>query len=190
MPKLLGISGSPRKNGNTEILLDAALDAAREAGAEVEKVRLADLNFEPCRNCGGCDKTGECVVDDEMQGLYTKFIEFDRFIIASPIFFKGITAQTKAMIDRCQCLWAAKYVLEKPRCTQPPERLGVFISTCGASDRSMFGPALSTIKSFYIVLNIEYHAELLAEGIDKKGAVKSHPDLLTKAKELGESLAQ
>jgi hypothetical protein len=190
IPKLLALHGSPRKKGNTELLLDAALEAAQSAGAEVEKVRLPTLNFEPCRSCGGCDKTGKCIVKDDMQGLYPKLIEFDRFIIASPVYFKSITAQTKAFIDRTQCLWVAKYVLKEAPWRVPPVRHGAFISTCGSDNPDMFGPSVSIIKSFYAVLDIRYEFDLLIEGVDDKGEVGVHPDYLEKAKDLGKNLVE
>src|SRR3989339_1583562 len=93
--KVLALSGSPRKKGNTETLLRAVLKGVTAAGGEVELIRLYDLRIQPCIACGGCDKTGECVLEDDMQELYPKILAVPRGILASPIYFYGITAQAK-----------------------------------------------------------------------------------------------
>src|SRR3989339_1579099 len=103
--KVLALSGSPRKKGNTETLLRAVLKGVTAAGGEVQLIRLYDLRIQPCIACGGCDKTGECVLEDDMQELYPKILAVPRGILASPIYFYGITAQAKGFVDRCQALW-------------------------------------------------------------------------------------
>lgn len=188
MTTVLGIHGSPRKGGNTEILLDEALAGARSAGAAVEKIRLADLTFKPCQACGGCDEEAACRINDDMQMIYPKFINGDRFIIASPIFFKSISALAKSMVDRFQCMWVAKYVLGDVPWKTEPERRGAFISTCGSDRKDMFEPGKAIIKSLYVTLDIKYAYELLVENIDEKGEICRHPDILEKARELGRKL--
>ena len=112
--KLLAIAGSPRCDGNTDLLLREVVRGAEGEGALVKAVFLRDLCIAPCRHCDGCLKTGRCVVDDDMQWIHTELRRADRLAVASPIFFMGLTAQTKAMIDRCQALWVMKYVLGLP----------------------------------------------------------------------------
>ena len=112
--KVLGIAGSPRRGGNTDLLLEQAMVGAKSVGAETETIVLSKLSIEPCRHCDGCLAEGQCVIDDDMQSIYPKLRQADRIILASPMFFMGITAQAKAMIDRCQALWAIKYVLHQP----------------------------------------------------------------------------
>jgi len=111
--KLLAISCSPRRDGNTELMLKEATRGASEAGAEVEFIRLRDLEISSCLECLSCHKDGRCVVRDDMQTLYPKLIEMDGLIFGSPIFFMGITAWGKAFVDRCQPFWAMKYVLKR-----------------------------------------------------------------------------
>src|SRR3989338_242360 len=125
---VLGISSSPRKGGNSDVLLDEALAGASSAGATVAKIVLNDLTFRPCQECGGCDTTGICVVRDDMGGVYEKFAEADIVILASPIFFGSLSAQLKMMIDRFQCAWVKKYLLKK-RVTKPGKRKkkGIFL---------------------------------------------------------------
>ena len=111
--KVLGIYGSPRKGGNSDQLLDKALEGARSAGAETSTVYARDLKMVGCLECGGCNHTGECVVEDDMQAIYPLLEEAEVIFLASPIFFYGVTAQVKALIDRTQALWSKKR-LENP----------------------------------------------------------------------------
>lgn len=103
--KVLGIVCSPRKGGNTEILVQEALAFARENGAEeVELLTLAGKDIAPCDGCAICRETGNCVISDDMQGIYTKMLQADGIIFGSPVYFWGVTAQAKAFIDRTYCL--------------------------------------------------------------------------------------
>ena len=98
--KILAVSGSPRKNGNTEILLNEALEGAKADGAEVELYRLSGKDIQPCDGCWTCMKEGKCHIQDDMQELYEKFFAADGIIIGTPIYYYAMTAQTKTMIDR------------------------------------------------------------------------------------------
>jgi hypothetical protein len=91
--KVLGIYGSPRKGGNTDLMLDRILEGAREAGAEVESIYVRQLKISGCLECGSCDDTGECVIEDDMQTVYPLFQEADVIFLASPNFFYSVTGQ-------------------------------------------------------------------------------------------------
>ena len=110
---ILGINGSPRIGGNTDILLDKVLEGAKAKGAKTEKVILNTLKFSPCQECENIRDDGTCIIEDDMQPLYKKIEEAEAVILASPIFFGSLSAQTKMMIDRFQCLWRAKYLFKK-----------------------------------------------------------------------------
>jgi len=188
MTKILGIAGSPRRNGNTQLLLDEALKGARKAGARTEKIVLNDLNISPCRECGACSMTGMCAVADEMQSIYKKLKNMDGIILASPIFFMNMSAQTKTMIDRCQCIWASKYLLKKPIAKK--KRKGLFIAVGATNYPNMFKAARITAKVFFDVIDVDYSDELLVSGIDEKGAIKNHPNAMGDAFEAGRRLAR
>ena len=111
--KIIGVHGSPRRGGNTELLLGEFLRGCREAGAEVEEFHLRDLKISPCLEIYACKKDGNCPINDDMKLLYAKFVEADGLAIASPIFFYAVSAQLKAMIDRCQAMWARRYILHQ-----------------------------------------------------------------------------
>ena len=179
--RVLGISGSPRRGGNTDLLLDEFLRGAAGKGAEVETIILNDLDFIACQHCDACLEQGKCKYEDDMQMIYRELAAADRVVLASPIHFVGLSAQMKAMIDRCQALWARKYVLKIPPLGDRRERKGFFISVGGRKQFSQFEPALATIKAFFCVLDVEYGGELLVPATDTKGAILQHPDAMQQA---------
>jgi multimeric flavodoxin WrbA len=188
--KVLGIAGSPRRDGNTDHLLKQVMDGASSQGAQTKTVFLTELNISPCRHCDGCIQTGKCVIDDDMQWIHTELREADRVVLASPVFFMGVTAQTKAMIDRCQALWVIKYVLKLPVAFNPEkERTGFFVSVGGTRLRHLFEPAMATVKSWFTTLDISYAGELVFSGIDERGAIDFHPTALKDAFATGQKLA-
>lgn len=188
--KVLGIAGSPRRDGNTDHLLQQVIAGASSQGAETKTVTLSELNISPCRHCDGCIKTGKCVVDDDMQWLHIDLREADHIVLASPIFFMGVTAQTKAMIDRCQALWVIKYVLKLPVSINPgKERKGIFVSVGGTKLRNLFEPAIATVKSWFTTLDISYAGELVFSGIDERETIHLHPTALKDAFAIGQKLA-
>ncbi len=98
--KILGISFSPRKNGNTVAMLTRALDSAKAAGADVELYSVAGKDIKPCDGCWGCTKTGRCHIKDDAPGLFDKILAADGLIFGTPVYFWGMTAQAKTVIDR------------------------------------------------------------------------------------------
>jgi len=189
--KLLGISGSPRRGGNTDRLLNEAISGAAGKGAQVKHIVLADLEIAPCSHCDGCIQTGgRCVIEDNMQQIHVDIREYDRFIVASPIYFMGVTAQVKAMIDRCQALWVIKHILKLPvGLDKGIPRKGAFISTGGTTYGNLFTGSVVTMKSWYKTLDIEYTADLLVPGIDGYNALAGQPATLARAFSLGQQLA-
>jgi multimeric flavodoxin WrbA len=187
--KVLGLFGSPRKGGNTEILLEEALKGAEKEGVEIERLYLSDLKITPCTECHGCDETGDCVILDEMQKIYPKLLEADIIILASPIFFYGVTAWTKILIDRSQALWAKKYLVNDPSTgKRGKRRKGFFISVGATKGQKVFEGAILTVKYFFDALNAEYTGELLYRGVDGKGEILKHPKALEQAREAGRKL--
>ncbi|MDD1768130.1 MAG: flavodoxin family protein [Methanomassiliicoccales archaeon] len=186
MVRVVGIMGSPRIGGNTDILLDAALEGAGEAGGDAEKVILEKLDLRGCRECESCFKTGRCILKDDMERIHGLLDEADVLIMASPIFFSGLTAQMKMMIDRCQCLWAGNFLLGKP-IGGGRRRVGAFLSVGGRGDLS-FNGAKSVVRAFFLTISVEYAGELLVPGIEGKGTISGHPSVLKEARDLGASL--
>ncbi len=184
--KVLGIYGSPRKGGNTDQLLDKALEGARSTGAEIATVYARKLEMSGCIECGGCDKTGKCVVKDDMQTVYPILEEADVIIITSPIFFYGLTAQIKAIIDRSQAMWS-KRMLEKT----PEERKtydkgrGYLIAVAATKGKNLFDGVEMVARYFFDALDMSYEGGLFLRGLEKRKAVLEDPETLQKAFDFG-----
>jgi hypothetical protein len=188
---LLGIAGSPRRLGNTETMLDWALAAAEEAGAQVTKVRLRELDIGGCIACDGCMDDGSCIVEDGMDELYPLLRSADSFLLAAPIFSMGMNAQAKAMVDRCQPFWAIKYVLRQSVVPPGrPERRGGFLSCAGTTYDDVFAGARQVARYFWHVLEAKAYGEVLCPGVDKKGEITGVPDARARAEALGRTLAE
>ena len=188
--RVLGIAGSPRRGGNTDLLLAEVMKGAASRGAEVKTIVLNDLKVASCQHCEACLKAGKCRINDDMQMVYRELEDADRIVLASPIQFMGVTAQMKAMIDRCQALWARKYVLKLPPLGNRRERKGLFISVGGRRIANVFDGALITIKTLFRISDITYAGELLFSGVDEKGAIVKHPDALHQAFLAGQELVE
>lgn len=191
MITVLGLVGSPRRNGNTELLLEQSLAGAASLGAQTEKIVLGDLEIHPCRHCDSCIKTGICVIKDDMQSLHAKLRTADCLVLASPLFFMSVTAQAKLAIDRCQALWAEKYLLKIRRtvASDGSRRRGLFLSVGGLRRTDLFEPARATVRAFFATCDVAYIDELLFPGIDGKGAIKDHLTALQDAFNAGYRLA-
>lgn len=111
--RILGIVGSPRKNGNTEIMMNEALRVAREAGCETEMFLSSEKTVAPCDACGICFEAGACAVKDDMQELYAMLERADGIIIGSPVYFGSVSAQTKAIMDRMFALLPRRALKDK-----------------------------------------------------------------------------
>ena len=178
--------GSPRKGGNTDQLLDKALEGARSAGAEILRVHARDLKMCGCIECGGCDKTGKCVVEDDMQSVYPFFEEANVIFLASPIFFYGVTAQVKALIDRSQANWS-KRMLEKSTMERKSydSGRGYLIAVGATRGENLFEGAILTARYFYDALDMTYEGGIFFRRLEKKTAVQEHPETLQEAFNLG-----
>jgi multimeric flavodoxin WrbA len=187
--RVLGIAGSPRKDGNTDTLLAELMRGAASKGAETKTIYLRDLQISPCLHCDACLKAGICRIKDDMQSVYAELQQADVIVLASPVQFTNVTAPMKAMIDRCQSLWARKYRLKLPPLGDKRDRKGFFISAGGRKVPNLFDPMLVMMKAFFVIIDVKYAGELLFSGIDEKGAITNHPTALKEAFEAGERLA-
>ena len=187
-PKVLAISSSPRLEGNSDLLLRQALAGAESAGGQTEYVRLCELNIAPCTHCNSCFESGKCRIEDDFQMLSAKMIEADRLIFATPIFFMTVCAQAKTLIDRCQCLWAHKYILKQPLITTGRDRRAMVIAVGGTKSKKMFESIRLTAKYFFDVLDMAYVANLFVNKVDAAGEIEEHPSAMDEAFRLGREL--
>ncbi len=190
--KALVISGSPRANQNTDILLDRLIEGLELQDVDVEKIDLAGLKYDPCIGCDVCGKTGHCFMDDGITPIYDKFNEADIIVIGSPMYFNSVTAITKAMIDRCQAFWSSKYILNKSSIDQNKKRRGIYVGVGGAKHPDLekgFIGATVVMDLFFRAVNTDYMYNLLVDNTDEVG-VADREDVLKNAYELGVKLGQ
>jgi len=190
MMKVIAFLGSPRENGNTELLLREAVRGIEESGPAVQVFNLNKMNIMPCQNCGGCDETGVCIYEDDMTRIYEAIRNADRIILASPIFFFALSAQTKIMIDRCQAFWCEKYLLTKPIPGGQYRRKGLLLLVGGMKKEIGVQCAEATAKAFFRTISVPEYKTLAYIGIDEKGAILKHPSSLQDAYKAGQKLVK
>jgi multimeric flavodoxin WrbA len=186
--KVAAFHGSPRIGGNTDLLLGEALKPIHDGGHDVILFRLNIMNIRPCQNCGGCEETGECVNKDDMEKIYGAIRAADRVIVASPVFFLGLSAQTKIMIDRCQAFWCEKYLLNRMIPEGRYKRKGLLFIAGGMKKDTGIQCGEATAKAFFRSISVPEHETLGFPGIDHKGAILDHPTALRDAYSAGEKL--
>ncbi len=191
MPEILAIYGSPRRRGNTSLLLREAVRGAKEAGAQTDEVVLRDLDMAPCLEIYGCAKTGRCFIQDDFQGLYDQLLACRGLMLASPIFFYTVSAHTKILMDRCQSLWVKKYRLAKNVSkSRDFKRKGLFISVGATKGKRLFEGTLLSVRYFFDVIDTELWRSLLYRNLDFEGDVLKHPEHLEEAYRSGREMVE
>ncbi|NWF98030.1 MAG: flavodoxin family protein [Nitrospirae bacterium] len=185
---IIAFMGSPRRDGNTEILLKTAIEGIEKSGFNVNIFRLNEMDIMPCQNCGGCEETGFCIYNDDMNIIYESIRTADRIILASPIFFFSLSAQTKTMIDRCQSFWCEKYLLKKPITSGQYGRKGLLLLVGGMKKEIGIECAGATAKAFFRTISVPEHKTLSYLGIDAKGEIQKHPTALKEVYEAAKEL--
>jgi multimeric flavodoxin WrbA len=190
MANIVAVYGSPRRQGNTALLLKRSVQGARDVGAVVDEIVLRDLKISPCLEIYGCLKDGRCVIQDDFQGIYDRLLAADGMMLASPIFFYTVSAHTKILMDRCQSLWVKKYWIEKaPKGQGVPKRKGLFISVGATKGKRLFEGALLSMRYFFDVLDMTLWKSLLYRGMDFEGDVSKRPECLDEAYDTGKAFA-
>jgi len=183
--RVLGLFGSARKGGNSDILLEEFLRGCEDAGAEVERIHLNKLQVSGCLACGGCEKDGHCVVKDDMSQVYDSLERCNLVVIAAPIYFYSVPAQAKAVIDRSQALWSRKYILKKSGPEGGAPKKGFFIAVGATRGKKIFEGVCLTVKYFFDAIDVPYTGELLYRGVDAKGDIRKHPEALQECYDAG-----
>lgn len=185
---LLAIYGSPRKNGNTDLMMDSFLDGASgAANLELQKIYVRDLSMSGCQSCGYCDEHGVCVQQDDMQKVYPFLETAERVVIASPVYFYGLTGQAKLLVDRSQATYMRKYKIKAEEHEQAASavRKGFFLCAGATRGKRLFDCPALTIRYFFDAIDVEYAGELFFRQIDEKGAVRGHPTALEECRRAG-----
>mgnify|MGYP001271760838 CR=1 FL=1 len=188
--RILGVLGSPLPEGNTAQLLDKALKGAADAGCTVEKISVNSLDFQPCMEMMFCRDHETCIMDDDMQQIYTKFREADGIILATPVMTMGIPGRLKSFMDRFQVFFMAKYARNKPffSVEQKKKRKSVFICISGMDIPEVFVGAKLTAGAFFDIIDCPVQSELLINGMDSIRDIRTRPDLLDAAYKKGYEL--
>ncbi len=185
---LLAIFGSPRKNGNTDLMMNSFLEGALSVpGVEVQKIYVRELVMSGCQACGYCDEHGVCVQQDDMQKVYPFFDTAERIVIASPIYFYGLSGQAKLLVDRSQATFMRKYK-SKTQGNAPGtsgKRKGFFLCAGATRGKRLFDCPSLTVKYFFDAIDVEPAGEIFLREIDQKGAILSHPTALEECRQAG-----
>ena len=191
--KILGIVGSPRKNGNTEILVKEALSSAHDYGADIDIINVSEKNITPCDGCESCDVTGKCHIEDDMQDIYMKLLQSDGIIFGSPVYYWSVTSQIKALIDRTYLFRRKKQLRNKVA--------GAIVVLRGSG--ASF--ALSTLNNYFNLhsmiparsMGSRTEEELAIErgyGViafaDKRGEVKENKKAIMASQALGKAMVE
>jgi multimeric flavodoxin WrbA len=173
--RILGIQGSPRRKGNANFLLTTFLEEAKALGAETRLVNADRQDIQPCKEYVVCEKRGYCPIEDDMaKEVYGLIRWADVIVAASPVFFFNVTAQLKALIDRCQTFWARKYRL-KLRDPNADMRAGCMLSVGASRAKRLFDGVHLTAKYFFDAVDARYEENLEYPGIEKHGDMAAHP---------------
>ena len=188
IPRVLCISGSPRRYGNSERLLDALIGGVEDAGGKAVKIVAKDAGVHVCLGCNACSKDGRCIQSDGMDAVMAELDAADAIAVASPVFFATVPAVLKTLLDRCQPYWVRRYILKDPR--PATRRPGAILLVGGGGDPFGTTCALNPIKSVFAVLSVSADLVLEVVGPDKPGDIVSEPDALRRAEEIGRQLVE
>jgi multimeric flavodoxin WrbA len=190
MKSILALYGSPRKRGNTSVLLQRAVRGAQDGGASVEEIFLRDLSISPCLEIYACRKTGRCGIRDDFDPLRDKLLSCDALMLASPIFFYSVSAHTKIFMDRCQEFWSKKYLIDQARFgLRTPTRKALFVSAGATRGGKLFEGTLLSMRYFLDTLDMELWESLLYRGLDGPSDVLEHPEYTEETYRTGKELA-
>lgn len=188
---VLGIYGSCRKKGNTDQMMNAFLDGAAQAGADIERLYVRDLKIGGCIACGSCDRTGVCAQKDEMSRVYPLLDAAERIVVASPVYFYGVTGQLKLLIDRSQAVFMRRELARKEGRQEPrnTSRKGFLLCAGATRGKRLFDCVVLSVQYFFDALDMEYAGDLCFRELDERDAVLHHPTALDDCREVGRGFA-
>lgn len=187
--KVLGIYGSPRRDGNSSILLDEALRGAGAAEAVIKIIRVTDLDISGCTECDGCDKTGKCIIKDDMKEIYPQLQDADVILLGSAIFFYGFPSQVKMLIDRSQAEWNRRKLQKAPEELKRYDSGKGYLLAVGATrGKNLFEGVKLTARYFFDALDMSYGGGLFHARIEGKGQIRNYPEILKESYEFGKKI--
>jgi len=186
--KVLGILGSPRVGGNSDILLEQALAGAREAGAETEKIILSQKKISGCFDCGKCNESGICALKDDMIEIHKKILESDAVIHSVPLYFWAMTSQMKAYLDRWCAFFDAEWRWHKHYAPKMKGKKIGLITVCGDADPSTAQPIVHSFQMTCQFTKLNLIGVVMASAA-AKGEVAKDEKAKKEAYELGRKAA-
>ena len=173
----LGLQGSPRRKGNSDLLLSMFMAELDRLGIRTHILQVAQQQITPCKELTVCEKKGFCPIDDVMsREIYALLRQADIIVTASPVFFYNVTAQLKALIDRCQALWARKYML-KLKDPGHSIRRGFLLAVGATGGKQLFEGLNLTAKYFYDGISAAFTGSLTYRRIESRGQISRHPSI-------------
>ena len=182
---ILAVLGSPRRDGNSDILAAEFLRGAASAGFTARFIIPTDLGMSPCDGMSQCFKTGRCVIQDGMNEAYEDVLGATHILIATPVYFMGPPGSLKTFIDRFQAVWARHEILKQPKPDSAGRKGFAIIVGATQDEGRMYRPTISIVKAFLNVTGFTYSGELLATGLDEKVEAGERKDLLARAFDAG-----
>lgn len=174
---ILVLSGSPRKEGNSDILCDQFVMGAKESGNEVEKIFISNKKIGYCTGCYACEKTGKCAQKDDMADILEKMIKADVIVMATPVYFYSLDAQVKTLIDRT----VARY-------TEINNKEFYFIATAAVNSKAALERTIECFRGFTDCLEgAKEKGIIYGTGAWEKGDIKSS-DAMNEAYEMGKNI--
>ncbi len=183
--QVIGIEGSPRKNGNTEQLVEAVLTGAEAKGAQTRFFKLAEMQISDCIACYTCKTKGRCAIEDDMHQLYAAMQDADAIVLGSPVYFWQVNAITKRFMDRLIALINPDFSTR----LNGPKKL-VLAYTQGNPDREKFQTYYNQMEEMFSFLQYDVQATLVAAGTRQPKDTQAHPEVLAQADAIGKELAQ
>ena len=187
---VVGLQGSPRKKGNTNFLLSTFMTAAEKLGARTIVIDVTQKKIIPCKEYTVCEKKGYCPIEDDVKDeIYPLLREAELVVLATPIFFYNMTAQLKAVVDRCQTFWARKYKL-KLKDPGASMRRGFLLAVGATKGKNLFEGLNLTTQYFFDAIWAKFDDRLTYRGIEGPKDMAAHPTVIQEVEEAAERLLQ
>jgi arsenate reductase len=185
---ILGLQGSPRKNGNTSFLLSTFMTAAEKFGARTHVIDVTQQEIIPCKEYTVCEKKGYCPIEDDVKDeIYPLLREAELVVVATPIFFYNMTSQLKAVVDRCQMFWARKYKL-KLKDPGANMRRGFLLAVGATRGKNLFEGLNLTTQYFFDAIDAKFEDSLTYRGIEGPKDMARHPKVIEEVEQAVERL--
>lgn len=176
---VLGIVGSPRVNGNTDVLVDEILSGVRSSGGTIDKIYISDFDIKPCDACMACQSGGKCLIEDQWDQIASKVLKADGLVMGTPVYWNAVSGQMKIFMDRCFSF------LDENFESQIKDKSGAIVVTCGAPDAAMTKVSKLIIEEFMKFNKIGIVGEVVGVNMQNKDDALKNQELMAAAFQTG-----